>query len=113
MACKCQLLVAGCPTNHSGAANVVTAADEDPLPPETFARLDGYLDNLVAAATTKCTTLMQLIKNNNTLTTNVASLTASVAALSSAYTLLAGTPAPTTAKPPNARKPLNLDPNGY
>ena len=98
-----------------GAANVAIGGEDEPIPPDTFARLDGYLDNLAAAATTERTTLMQLIENNATLTASVTSLTASVAALSAAYMLLAGKPAPAAAVPkPASTAPRNrLDPTGY
>jgi len=113
---KRQLLATGHAGDRMGAANAAIGGEDEPIPPDTFARLDGYLDNLAAAATTKRTTLTQLIENNATLTASVTSLTASVAALSAAYTLLAGKPAPATAVPkPASTAPRNtrLDPTGY
>jgi hypothetical protein len=94
---------------------------ESDITPETMAKLDGYLDNLAAAATTEKTTLNQLIENNATLTANVTSLTASVAALTAAYaTLSAGKPtAPpavlpaTTPQQRNTKKPDYLAVGGY
>ena len=82
-----QMLAAG----NAGTAHAAMAVEqvEDPITPETFARLDGYLDNLAAAATTERTTLTQLIENNASLTASVTSLTASVASLTAAYALLA------------------------
>ena len=116
---KRQLLAAG--AGHAGdrvgAANAAIGGEDDPIPPDTFTRLDGYLDNLAAAATTERTTLTQLIENNATLTASVTSLTASVAALSAAYTLLVGKqgPAAVPAVPrPASTAPRNrLDPTGY
>ena len=70
-------------------ANAVTAVDDTTILDDTLTRLDGYLDNLAAAATTERTTLAQLIENNATLTASVTSLTASVASLTSAYAILA------------------------
>ena len=114
---KRQLLAAGKARPPSfGAANAVTSAytTEDSISSEALSKLDGYLDNLAAAATTEKTTLAQLIENNATLTATVTSLTASVAALSSAYTLLAnGHPAPVPAKPTTTRKPSYLAVGGY
>ena len=116
LARKRQQLAAGQPAYH-GAANAVTAVDA-PITPETFARLDGYLDNLAAAATTERTTLTQLIENNASLTASVTALTASVTALTAAYTLLSNGNAPTAPNPPSAPKTTKRnkpDPNpaGY
>ena len=87
---KRQMLAAGKSTTSSfGVANAVTAVDDATISDDTLTRLDGYLDNLAAAATTERTTLAQLIENNATLTASVTSLTASVASLTSAYTILA------------------------
>ena len=99
---KRQMLAAG---RTTGTANAVTP-DEDVITPDTFARLDGYLDNLAAAATAERTTLSQLIENNATLTASITSLTASVASLTTAYALLA---AGTNATPPatSATQPRN------
>ena len=84
-------------------------ADDATIAPDTFTHLDGYLDNLAAAASTECTTLVQLINNNATLMANVTSLTASVASLTAAYTMLAAAlhvhrPSPRLPKPTNALK---------
>ena len=107
-------MAAGHAGDHVGAANAAIGGEEEPIPPDTFARLDGYLDNLAAAATTEHTTLAQL---NATLTANVTSLTASVASLAAAYTLLAGKPAPTAPSVPKlastAPRTNHLDPTGY
>jgi hypothetical protein len=101
-------------------ANTATA-ETNIIAPEMLARLDGYLDNLAAAATTEKTTLTQLIENNASLTASVTALTASVASLSAAYTLLAaGKPAPqnptanaqSRSKDPN-KKPGYLAVGGY
>lgn len=113
-----QLLAAG--TATMGAANAVTMVETDPITDTTIAKLDEYLDNLAAAATTEKSTLQQLTEANATLTTNVATLTANITALTSAYTLLAahlgGAAPPTvpqqaTGKKKKQRTPL--DPNGY
>jgi hypothetical protein len=109
-------MAAGQSGDRVGAANAAIGGEDDHIPPDTFARLDGYLDNLAAAATTECTTLAQLIENNATLTANVTSLTASLATLASAYTLLAGKAAPTAPTAPklaNANPRSRLDPMGY
>jgi hypothetical protein len=110
---KRQMLAAGSPT--FGTANTVTA--DATITPDTFAQLDGYLNNLAAAATNEKTTLAQLVENNASLTASVAALTASVASLTSAYTLLnnAKPPAATNAPPAPAQKrtKTKLDPNGY
>jgi hypothetical protein len=113
---KRQLLAAGQTGDHVGAANAAIGGENEHIPPDTFARLDGYLDNLATAATTKHTTLAQLIENNATLTANVTSLTASLATLASAYTLLAGKMAPTAPTAPklaNTNPRSRLDPTGY
>ena len=59
------------------------------IPEETFARLDGYLDNLATAAMNKRTTLQSLTEANAALVANVTALTTSVASLTAAYTKLA------------------------
>ncbi len=113
---KRQPLAAG--TTSLGTANTVTPTG-DTITPETFARLDGYLDNLALAATTERTTLTKLIETNALLTTAGATLTASVTALTAAYTLLANgknlaapTAMPTTGtQAPRPR--VGLDPTGY
>lgn len=88
---KRQLLAAGKTTTSSfGVANAATTVEDATLPDDTLTRLDGYLDNLAAAATTERTTLAQLIENNATLTASITSLTASVASLTTAYAILAG-----------------------
>jgi hypothetical protein len=110
---KRQMLAAGSPT--FGTANAVTA--EPTITPDTFAQLDGYLNNLAAAATNEKSTLAQLVENNASLTASVAALTASVTSLTAAYTLLsnakppAATNAPTN--PAQKRTKAKLDPNGY
>jgi hypothetical protein len=111
---KRQLLAAG--TTSFGTANTVTPT-EDTITPETFARLDSYLDNLALAATTKRTTLTQLVATNASLTATVAALTASVTALTSAYTLLANgrnsaMPQPTTKTRATCPR-IGLNPAGY
>jgi hypothetical protein len=111
---KHQLLAAG--TTSFGTANTVTPT-RDAIMPETFARLDSYLDNLASAATTKRTTLTQLVETNALLTVTVAALTASVTALTAAYTLLANgwnlaTPQPTTGTQATCPR-IGLDSNGY
>ncbi len=97
-----------------GTAN--TAAPGDTLTPDTFARLDGYLDNLALAASTERTTLNQLMETNASLTTTIVHLTASVTALTVAYTLIA-TKSPTLPPPAagtSAMRPkIGLDPTGY
>ena len=109
---KRQMLAAG-KSQYGGSANAVTPADDSTISPDTFTRLDGYLDNLAAAATTECTTLSQLIENNATLTANVTSLTASVAALTAAYAILAaGHKAPTLPKAKDSKQSY-LAVNGY
>jgi hypothetical protein len=80
---KRHFLAAG--TTLLGTANTVTPTG-DTITPETFARLDGYLDNLALAATTESTTLTKITETNASLTTAVATLTASVTALTAAYT---------------------------
>jgi hypothetical protein len=52
------------------------------IQPDTLDCLDGYLDNLAAAATNDCMTLLQLIDNNAALVASVATLTSSLATLS-------------------------------
>ena len=112
---KRQMLAAG----KSGTAHAAMAVEpaEESITPETFARLDGYLDNLAAAATTERTTLTQLIENNATLTASVTSLTASVASLTAAYALLAAgkTSNPTAATPTTGAARTRAKPavNGY
>ena len=109
------MLVAG--KNSFGGANAVTLHDDATIYADTFMRLDGYLDNLAAAATTERTTLSQLIENNATLTANVTSLTASVASLTATYAILAAgkpparAPAATAAARP--ARPSYLAANGY
>ena len=105
LARKRQLLAATQPP-FQHAANAATTHDTT-IDPTTFDRLDGYLDNLAAAATSERTTLTQLIDNNASLTASVAALTASVTALTAAYTLMTNkqthqTPRPRTS---NAMQP--------
>ena len=119
---KRQMLAAGKTTSSfGGAAHVVTTIDEA-ISDVTLTRLDGYLDNLAAAATTERSTLTQLIENNATLTANVTSLTASVASLTSAYAILAagrnnnntgGTGGGTQQPRHSDRKPSYLAVDGY
>lgn len=107
---KRQMLAAGSPT--FGTANVVTA--DTTITPDTFTQLDGYLNNLAAAATTEKSTLAQLVENNASLTASVAALTASVTSLTAAYTLLnTAKPPTTTTTAPGKRTKAKLDPNGY
>ncbi len=87
---KRQMLAAGA-TPTSGMAHAVLGGEDTTISPDTFTRLDGYLDNLAAAATTERSTLAQLIETNATLTANIATLTTSVASLTAAYTILANT----------------------
>ena len=68
----------------------------------TFAQLDGYLDNLAAAATTEGTTLQSLTDANAALVANVTALTTSVASLTAAYTTMAAIHH-TGSKPPIGR----------
>jgi hypothetical protein len=70
-------------------AHAVLGGEDATISPDTFTRLDGYLDNLAAAATTEWSTLAQLIKTNAMLTANIATLTTSVASLTATYTILA------------------------
>ncbi len=116
---KRQMLAAGA-TSSTGLANAVTGGDDPTISPDTFARLDRYLDNLAAAATNERTTLTQLIENNATLTANIATLTASVASLTAAYTILAATKDNLPAAPgrqcnntTNANQPSYLAVGGY
>ena len=81
---KPQLLTAG--TSSFRTANTIT--QRDTITPNTFACLDGYLDNLALAVTTEHTTLTQLIETNASLTATVATLMASVTALSAVYMLV-------------------------
>ena len=102
-------------------ANTVTASNERPFSEDTFCKLDGYLDNLAAAATTEKTTLAQLIETNAALTATNAALTASVTSLTTAYTLLAtGHRTATTNMSPQPRAPTRRtnntasnEPGGY
>ena len=114
LARKRQMLAAG--KNSFGGANAVTLHDDATISADTFTRLDGYLDNLAAAATTERTTLSQLIENNATLTANVTSLTASVASLTATYAILAAGRPPSRAPAAAAAKPTRpsyLAANGY
>lgn len=112
---KRQLLaVANSATN--GAANATTSGayavmPDDPTQMETLDRLDGYLDNLAAAATTDNRRVELLMQD-------VTSLTASVASLAAAYTLLAagkpGPKLPGTGTPAGTKPiPHYIDPKGY
>lgn len=93
---------------YHGAAHTAMASNDMPITPDTFAKLDGYLDNLAAAATTEKTTLAQLIENNAALTASVTALTASVTALTTAYTLLSNSTNPSVP----AHRPTSNN-NGY
>jgi len=118
---KRQMLAAGNAPTTQGTANAVTAVDDAAISEDTLMRLDGYLDNLAAAATTERTTLAQLIENNATLTASITSLTASVASLTAAYAILAAggdhTPKATghNKQQPqgNGKKQGNWVPKGY
>ncbi len=110
---KRQMLAAG-KTSHGTTHAALTT--EPNHPPDTYTRLDGYLDNLATAATTEHTTLTPLIENNLSLTASITALTASITALTLAYTLLAaGKEAPAVL--PRAKKtkstPHFLDSTGY
>lgn len=99
---KRQLLASGSTSMDTpGRAHVVTT-DASLVTPDTFERLDGYLNNLANAATQERTTLTQLVENNASLTASVATLTASVAALTAAYTLLSKGHAPAVMTAPVA-----------
>ena len=123
LARKRQQLATNNPAFGGGTAHVAATGGDAPLPHKTFARLDGYLDNLASAATTERTTLTQLIESNASLVASVATLTASLNAITAAYNRtpapLAAAPAPTPAQAPAAatvrvRRPRTpLDPNGY
>jgi len=117
LARKRQLLASGKTPTTYGSANAATAAfvtpTENDITPETFAKLDGYLDNLAAAASTEKTTLNQLIENNATLTANVTSLTASIAALTAACAALAGKATPTSPAVRNKKAASCLAAGGY
>ena len=78
----------------------------------TFTKLDTYLDNLVATTTSNRTTFQQLLDNNATLMASIASLTSSLAFLTSADTLLVATQHP-NAMAPSSRQPIHLDLAGY
>ena len=82
------------------------------LSPNSLTKLDDYLDSLAAVATTEQSTLHQLI--NTMHHSHVASLTASLASLTSAYALLAATKlqGPSATTTPSC-PPLQLDPLGY
>lgn len=110
LARKRQMLATG---QQHGAANATTA-DNATISMETFERLDGYLDNIAAAATTERDTLKQLIDNNASLAASVKSLTGSVALLQAAYTQHIAkkpTATPTPATTPKVK--VKADPNGY
>eukprot|EP00804_Cyclotella_cryptica_P011138 CCRYP_020836-RA/>CCRYP_020836-RA protein AED:0.37 eAED:0.69 QI:0/0/0/1/0.5/0.33/3/0/452 len=85
---KRQLLASGIAMPPS-TANALIAEDGVHLTEGTFARLDGYLDNLAAAATAERTTLQSLTEANAALVANLTALTTSVAGLTAAYTSLA------------------------
>ena len=87
-------------------AHAVLADDHATIAPDTFTCLDGYLDNLAAAASTEHTTLAQLIENNAMLMANITSLTTSIALLTAAYTMLAASSprAPSVPMPPQTNR---------
>eukprot|EP00804_Cyclotella_cryptica_P024929 CCRYP_011828-RA/>CCRYP_011828-RA protein AED:0.63 eAED:0.77 QI:0/0/0/1/1/1/2/0/301 len=70
-------------------SNAKPTKDNVNLSEGTFARLDGCLDNLVAADTTERTTLQSLMEANAALVANVTALTTSVASFTAAYTTMA------------------------
>jgi len=107
---KWQQLAAGHTTSHHGGAHAVVST-LFPGDPMTLDRLDSYLDNLVAAASTERTTLTQLIYTNATLPASVAVLMASISALTVSYAILANAPAPPAAT--STCKKTTLDPIGY
>ena len=84
---KRQLLASG---STAAGANTIMGG-EDLHSPDTFTRLDSYLDNLAAAATTERTTLQNLTDSNAALTASVTTLTASIASLTAAYAILTAT----------------------
>ncbi len=122
LARKRQLLASGTALPASPAQAFLTG-HEAAIPEEPFAKLDGYLDNLAAAATTERTTLQSLTDANAALVANVTALTASVASLTAAYTTLATTrrtgstpPAAPTSQPRRTRpytRPLPTQPNAH
>jgi hypothetical protein len=85
---KQQMLASGT-AMPAATANAIFAEDDMHLPVDTFAWLDGYLNNLAAAATTECTTLQSLTDANAALVANVTALTTSITSLTAAYTILA------------------------
>jgi hypothetical protein len=107
IACKRQLLASGGGEPLYGA-HAITETTPPLLTPTLYDQLDGYLDNLANAATSEHGSLKQLAESN-------ATLTASVAALTAAFTLLAkGTAAaPTTAGRNNARAAPTFAEGGY
>ncbi len=110
------LLASGRAPPTSGTAHLAT--DTSAIPPTTLAHLDGYLDNLAAAATTDRSSLAQLIDSNAALTANLATFASSLASLTAAFTLLSAskpTPTPTapTASAARPQRNRNLSPNGY
>ncbi len=114
LARKRQLLASGSTPHFHGNAHAATTGEDVHASEATFDKLDTYLDNLAATATTDKTTFQQLLDNNASLTTNIAALTASLASLSTAYSLLASTPRPTAnPTPTSACQPTRLDPTGY
>ena len=111
---KRQLLASGSTPHFHGTAHLATTVEDVRTTEATFDKLDTYLDNLAATATTDKTTFQQLLDNNASLTANVAALTANLASLSTAYSLLATTPCPTANLTPMAAlQPTRLDPTGY
>ena len=79
LAQKCQLLASHqAPPSH-GTANAATPTGDTKANESTFTKLDTYLDNLEAIATSDQTAFQQLLNNNATLTASIASLTSSLA----------------------------------
>ena len=85
------------------------------LSPDLLNHLDGYLDNLANAAMQDKTTLAQLVETNAKLTVNVTALTASLASLTAAYTLLANkqAAAPSDTGTRTARHNTRYEQGGY
>eukprot|EP00804_Cyclotella_cryptica_P018738 CCRYP_007224-RA/>CCRYP_007224-RA protein AED:0.34 eAED:0.32 QI:0/0/0/1/0/0/2/0/496 len=78
-------LLASSTAMSASTSNAFLTEDNTNLTEGTFAQLDGYLDNLAAAATTERTTLQSLTEANAALVANVTALTTSVASLTATY----------------------------
>ncbi len=85
---KRQLLASGT-ARPASTSNAFLTEDDASVAEGTFTRLDGYLDNLAAAAMNERTTLQSLTEANVALVANVTALTTSVASLTAAYTTMA------------------------